>query len=497
MNDIEHTVQAPTPTDSPLVAGDNDNPAAADRWSALGFTPADGGGYLTPADLIVFEISDAAARPAIVQTLMHMGEPPRLNVKIGAAEQTFFRLADPELAATLKRSVPAGVYVRTGGDTIQLPDTAAWATPTSFPATAADLSAITAVEVSRIAKADLPTAQPLIERTPLTAMSLRGLSAEFRARAVEAKPLLADLCFSGQVTTWYAAPNTGKTLITLNLLVDAVREGRVTGGNVYYINADDGSDGIATKMEILDPLEVHTLVPGFREFNPIELAGKLTKMGVREQSRGVFVIIDTTKKFASLMDKREATAFGTACRQVAMNGGAVLNLAHTTKNPNADGTPRYSGTTDLLEDADAAYTIAKVDSGGEAGERVVEFKCFKQRGPNAETAAYAYDAAPDTSYLDRFASVRRVDLEALDQFKRVEAQRADAEVIEIVRKCIAEGHNSKILLGKEAAKRAGVSVRQAYLLVERYTGTDPAQHRWSFSVGGHGIHRFELLPLAA
>lgn len=271
----------------------------------------------------------------------------------------------------------------------------------------------------------------------------------------------------------------------------------MTGGNVYYINADDGSDGIATKMEILDPLEVHTLVPGFHGFNAAELADKLTKMGVREQSRGVFVIIDTTKKFASLMDKREATAFGTACRQVAMNGGAVLNLAHTTKNPNTDGTPRYSGTTDFLEDADAAYTIAKVDSGGEAGERVVEFKCFKQRGPNAETAAYAYDAAPDTSYLDRFASVRRVELEALDQFKRVEAQRADAEVIEIVRKCIAEGYNSKMVLGKEAATRAGVSARQAYKLVERYTGTDPAQHRWSFSVGGHGTHRFELLPLAA
>lgn len=71
------------------------------------------------------------------------------------------------------------------------------------------------------------------------------------------------------------------------------------------------------------------------------------------EAHGVCVIIDTSKKFIQLMDKKLGADFADGCRQFSMHGGTIVALAHTTKNPNRDGSVRYIGTTDLVEDFDA------------------------------------------------------------------------------------------------------------------------------------------------
>jgi hypothetical protein len=52
-----------------------------------------------------------------------------------------------------------------------------------------------------------------------------------------------------------------------------------------------------------------------------------------------------------------------------------------------------------------------------------------------------------------------------------------------------------MVLGKEVAAQTGGSARAAYRLIEKYTGADPAKHRWTYNIGERGAHRFELLPL--
>ncbi|MBV5337247.1 MAG: PriCT-2 domain-containing protein, partial [Deltaproteobacteria bacterium] len=57
--------------------------------------------------------------------------------------------------------------------------------------------------------------------------SLRGRSNELERSVIDAKPVLGELALLGQATVLFAAPNTGKTLITLGLLIEAVKENRV------------------------------------------------------------------------------------------------------------------------------------------------------------------------------------------------------------------------------------------------------------------------------
>ena len=474
--------------DTPAVAPDDA------FWPAFGLIRSDTkGGYGLPTGVVAFQAEGGQDHSSFGSFLMAMETPPLLVVKHGGRQQALFRLADPALVTTLARSVPDGVTLVAPGEPIALP-TSDWQPSPNSARSIAELSEVTAVEVSRVAKADITAALPAVTRNPLIGFSLRGQSAVFREKAIDAEPLLGDLCLSGQVTVWYAAPNTGKTLIALSLVIDAVKAGRIDGGNVFYINADDSSEGLATKMELMDDLGVHTLATGFKGFVPGDLIIRLHQMADRDEARGVLIVIDTTKKFVSLMDKKDSSNFGTACRRVAMAGGAVLNLAHTTKRPNADGTPCFAGTTDMVDDADAAYTIRPSEASGEAGEKIVEFACFKQRGDNAQMAAYAYAAENGVSYPERLASVRSVDPATLDEFRQVEAQRADEDVVQAIAASIADGFNTKMILGKEAAARAKVSARHAYRLIERYTGDNPAQHRWRFTIRDRGAKAFELLP---
>lgn len=488
------TIVIPTKEAAPMLVktGGTPTPEMIDRWIGFGFTAGvEPGTYVLPEAVVAFETNDLEGHSKRVELLKTMAVPPLLAIRIGDRNQVLFRLATPELAETLARNVPQGVIFSAPGGTIALPNDEEWSPSETSARSAADLSELNADDVGKTLQSD--PAPSIITTTPLTQYSLLGQSAAFREKAIDATPLLSDLCLSGQVTSWYAAPNAGKTLIALNLLIEAVKAGRIAGANAYYVNADDGSDGMATKMELMDDIGVHTLTPGFRGFKADDFVPLLLEMAQRDEARGVLVVVDTTKKFTSLMDKKLASAYGTACRHVAMRGGAVLNLAHVNKAPKADGSPQFAGTTDLVEDCDAAYIIMPLDVSSSPGERVVQFHNFKRRGNSAGLVAYGYAAEDGVSYAERLSSVRRIDLDTLDEFKRVELQRTDEDVIAIIAACIADGHNTKMVLGKEAAVRAEISGREAYRVLERYTGNDTLQHRWQFKTQARGAKVYELL----
>lgn len=458
-------------------------------WQTLGFSEDGEGGFIMPKPLMVLQTSgDMDTQQRLAGLLSTLGVPPRLWAKTECQNVVVYRKPDGLPIIQMRRQLPEGISLHLPGDVITLPSAADWSPSEHTPRTIDDVP-----ELDLDSLAHLTNPEPVIDRNPLLAFSLRGQSEQFQAMMVASKPLLGNVCLRGQVTVWYAGPNTGKTLIALKLLTDAVMEGRIAAGNIFYVNADDSGLGFATKLQLMDDLGVNTLAPGFKGFKAAELITLLNAMADKDEAKGVFIIVDTLKKFTDLMDKKELSRFAQACRRVSMMGGTVLSLAHTTKNPNSDGSPRYAGVTDFLEDADAAYTISLLKGSNDTNERVVEFSCIKARGDNAERAAYAYAAEKGISYDELLASVRSVDGEQLDGFKRVEAQRSDAEMIAAVATCIEEGINTKMVLGQEVASRMKISGRAAGKLIERYTGTDPAQHRWRFKRAARGAQVFELL----
>jgi RecA-family ATPase len=351
---------------------------------------------------------------------------------------------------------------------------------------------------------DIKGYQPTVD-SPLRKFSVRGMSEEFERNAVIAEPLLGHIVMAGQATILFAPPNAGKTLIVLSLLMEAIDQRRINPENVYYINADDSSEGLATKLRLMDDIGVHTLVPGHRGFAVGNLVELFHSIASADKAKGTLVIIDTLKKAASLMDKGKASEFTDAVRTFVMKGGTVVALGHTNKTPSASGKLQYSGTTDIRDDLDAAYIVTPMELEGFEGERAVCFELIKARGRNVQAVVYAYASGPDVSYVERLASVRLVDGKELEGFRVVAAEKADADIIAAIEACIRERDFAKMALAKEAAKRSGASNRAAMRIIETYTGTDPATHKWTFVRKDRGAMIYTLLsgpeeepePLAA
>ncbi len=478
-------------TATTLVTCDDAKPSASpssDFWKNFGFIRDKEAGYLLPSDVIALSAEEQSNREALIGLMKVVELPPMMVISHDASLQSLYRISDPTLIDHLIDGMPVGTRVIKPGEPIVLPRD--WQGPHGGASRASELSELTA---SAIAKIGMPELDPVGSSNPLLPYSLRGESERFKQLAIAATPLLGEVCLRGQVTIWYAAPGTGKTLIALSLIIDAVRERRINAGNVFYVNADDNGQGFATKLQIMDDIEGNTLSPGFKGFKAPDLIALLHKMADQNEARGVLVVIDTIKKFVSLMDKNESSAFAQACRRVAMMGGTVLGLAHTTKNRNSDGTPRYAGTSDLVDDADAAYVLDILGTGRTASEKLVQFRCFKARGDCADAAAYVFTAEKGVSYEDKLASVELIDANEVDEFQLIEAERSDAEVIDALTACIADGINTKMIMVKTAAARTNVSGRAVARVLTNYTGEDPQRHRWRFKRADRGAQLYELI----
>lgn len=333
----------------------------------------------------------------------------------------------------------------------------------------------------------------LVPQHPLRRFSLRGKASEYEARAEDTKPLLGPLVMKGQATMFYAAPNTGKTLIALHLVDEAVGAARIDPNNLYYVNADDSSKGLAEKLRLLQDRGAHILAPGQHGFRHRDLKDLLATTASLDVAYQTCIIIDTLKKFTPLNDKRLSAEFAEACRQYVMAGGTILALGHTTKNPNADGTPRYTGTTDILEDFDAVYVAVTAEAQTAADEKAVRFTKLKSRADSPDEVTFAYADGNGVSYQERLASVRLVDPDDSRDY-RTAVEVADYKVAMKISQLIDDGfEGGQMALAKEAAKACGVTGRKALAILQKNTGDTPGVHLFTYRVGSRGVRQFELL----
>jgi hypothetical protein len=259
---------------------------------------------------------------------------------------------------------------------------------------------------------------------------------------------------------------------------------------------DDTGSGLAEKSGFADEHQFHLLAEGHRGFKADSFMSLMDELVMADQANGVVIILDTGKKFVNLMDKTRVSRFTKGTRAFVMKGGTLIFLAHVNKKPGLDGKPIYAGTSDLVDDIDCAYTLAAIPSQASATEKVVVFENIKRRGNVAQTAAFAYSTEQGIPYSELLASVRLVDETQVEPLRQAQQIKSDAEIIAAIEVAIRDGVNTKMKLAEVVAKRVGVSKRRAVQVIEHYTGDNPAEHRWTYTVRDRGAKVFVLLAVA-
>lgn len=325
-----------------------------------------------------------------------------------------------------------------------------------------------------------PLEAPAKAKFDFKTFSMNGQSSTMRLQMLEDKYVLGKLAILGQATAFYAKPNSGKTLLTIWLLIEAIKAGDINGEDVFYINADDNFKGLVTKLEMAEKHGFNMVAPGFNGFETPKFMDYLAELIRIDDARGKVIILDTLKKFTNIMDKKVASDFGRYMRSFVSKGGTIIMLAHTNKNRDDSGKVVFSGTSDIVDDVDCAYTLDVSESSGDM--KTVLFENIKSRGDVEKEAAYTYQAKA-TDYQGLIDSVMPVSDEFAEAAKAMRIidikLNKNQEAIEAILEAIEAGHTLKTDLIKEARKESGISESKIRDALKDHTGENYHQgHRW-------------------
>jgi len=323
--------------------------------------------------------------------------------------------------------------------------------------------------------------------------SLTGKSDTLKTQLLDQVDVIQQLAILGNLHYFFGAPNTGKTLLIIALLLESIQSGRIKASDVFYFNLDDSLHGLFEKVEIFEELGVQVISDGHEGFNVSKFPQMLDELTRRNQAHGIIIILDTLKKFVDVMNKSQVREWNRILRRFTLKGGTVIALAHVNKNPGSSGKNIPAGVADLVDDCDTAYIISKVNTDEETQLVTIEFENIKQRGNVANLVAFSYSTDPVINYEERLASVESLDQARLEQIKMADSLKADDELISVTTMCIEQGFTTKMRLRDEISKRTGISKRKALQHIEKYTGTDPDNHKWSFTTQEHGRKVYSLL----
>ncbi|QJR82264.1 AAA family ATPase [Alteromonas pelagimontana] len=327
--------------------------------------------------------------------------------------------------------------------------------------------------------------QPPKPTFDFTKFALNGSSATMKAQMLDDRYVLDGLAILGQATVFYAKPNSGKTLLTLHLICDGIKRGEVDGSDVFYINADDDLKGLVTKLEIAEQHGFYLIGPSFKDFRINDFASYIAAMIKADDCKGKVIILDTLKKFTNIMDKKMASDFGKYMRGFVSKGGTMILLAHTNKNRDLEGKVVFSGTSDIVDDVDCAYTIDVTES-NELSKTVL-FENIKSRGDVEQEVAYSYanDITGATGgYLALLNSVHKVSTADAEEAKQqrgiMDQLEKNALIIEAIQEALAGGEMKKTDLIEEANKLSGISKERVSKTLNAHTGKDWSKgHRWT------------------
>ena len=328
--------------------------------------------------------------------------------------------------------------------------------------------------------------------------SITGESQALRQQMLDDAFVLKNIALLGQWTTIFAAPGSGKTLLTMWLLIEALENNLLDGDNIFYINSDDNYRGIIEKTELAEKSGFHIIAPNQKGFNSSEIPNLMLQLAETGEAKGVVFVLDTLKKFLDIMQKKDATEFGIISRNFVSAGGTLICLAHTNKHAAADGRPIPGGTSDVRDDSDCVYLLNKITGQLYEEEVAVEFINDKSRGDVAEKVSFSYSRRYGQTYEELINTVKRIENDELEDLKqsKLNAQQleADEEIISSVGNSIKAGITSKAAIIKFVNQETGITQRKiSKVLGDRTGNIYRLGHRWSVETGAHNKNKYSLL----
>lgn len=264
-----------------------------------------------------------------------------------------------------------------------------------------------------------PQASPLVDPQPSIDVArnpvaiFKNLSAtrrlgEMRKNMTNDSYIIPEMALAGQITLFYAKPNTGKTLFFLRFIIDTIRNGTISPDDFFYVNADDSYKGLLTKAEIAEKHGFSMISPTEAGMDPSQIVKLFDEMSKSDEIQGKIIFIDTLKKFADMMNKKSQANFFHVLRKLGAKNVTVIIAGHANKNLSVDGDLIYEGTSDTMSDIDCAYSMNRLSDTSDT-RQVVEFRGEKDRGDVVAKVTYEYSKVPGMSYMDMLDSVAKVD----------------------------------------------------------------------------------------
>ena len=338
-------------------------------------------------------------------------------------------------------------------------------------------------------------------RESLLNMAINNNLEALRQQMLDDVFVMPEMAILGQITVFYAKPNTGKTLYLLHGLINGVKSGVLAGKDIIFINADDTFKGAVEKAEILNEFGIKALVPNQNGFKNSDLLALMQQVIDSGDAKDLILAIDTTKKFTDLMDKKKTSEFTELARQFVQAGGTLIGTAHANKHDNAAGEVVEAGTSDLKDDIDCAFTLKHI--GEDDGTHTVEFTNTKNRGDVAPKIVIQYTKIRGAGYAAMLKSVERIDSHELEPLKvLMEAKNSltkNEDLINAITHIIKEGKGD-LYKGKivDLAKRqTGKGINSIRSIIELHEGDNYYEHhRWTSHPDNHGS-KYELLEVPA
>ena len=335
---------------------------------------------------------------------------------------------------------------------------------------------------------DDTTGEPKSKGFSFKDFSLKGESSIMRKNLLAEAYVLGRIAQRGQHTVFYSKPNGGKTLLTIHMLIEAIKAGQIDPDCVHYINVDDNARGFLTKLEIAEQYGFNMMREDERGFKCNDLPKYIDRIIADDTARGQILILDTVKKFTDLMDKKKSSDFGHVVRRFVMAGGTVISLGHVNKHKNAAGRSVAAGTTDLTDDADAKYLLEVM--AGPDNWFTTTFDASvaaegKTRGGNDLVVSYKYQRIPGREdYAGLLASVTRVGSAeakaAREVSEKLESLEKNRGVIDAIYGAIEAGTAQRTELIKAVQAQMCFSRDKIRQALDLHTGEDFAGgDRWN------------------
>jgi len=337
-----------------------------------------------------------------------------------------------------------------------------------------------------------------VEKFSLEKFSLNGQSEAMKEQMLADVYVLGRMAILGQFVVFYAAPNVGKTLLIIWMIIEGIKNGDINGSDVFYVNADDNHKGLVFKLALAEKYGFHMLAPGYVDFQSTDFLKYIQKIIDDGNAKGKIVILDTLKKFVDIMRKDKSSDFGVVMRSFVSHGGTVIGLGHVNKHKSAEGKSVYGGTSDIADDADCYYMIEELQS--TAKTKTIRFENHKSRGDVDKVATFTYTNEKVSNYqelLDSIQTMSEAEAEALAQInnmnKRIERNN---EVIDAAVAAISDGIVKKTELVNHLKRTTTASKHQILDVLEQHTGANYSRgHRWTCSKGDKNVHVYSLITM--